>query len=152
MPSIVQVRQGVCCRIKSRSPGPRVIRFMLRSSRGLRNALLGAIALLGGHDVACGQSIEVSPASASGTGVSSVTNSDGTVTVSPSTGAVVINLNLGNANSWTAPQTFQDIIITGTPSGTTSLSITQSQTLSGSTNHPAITTHSTALGTTTAPL
>ncbi len=39
-------------------------------------------------------------------GVSSVTNSDGTLTISPTTGAVVASLNLGNANSWSGAQTF----------------------------------------------
>lgn len=36
----------------------------------------------------------------------SVTNSDGTVTVSPSTGAVVVSLALSKANTWTSLQTF----------------------------------------------
>ena len=38
--------------------------------------------------------------------VSSVSNSDGTLTISPTTGAVVASLNLGNANTWTGGQTF----------------------------------------------
>lgn len=41
-----------------------------------------------------------------GTGVSSVSNSDGTLTISPTTGAVVASLALGHANTWTATQTF----------------------------------------------
>jgi hypothetical protein len=40
------------------------------------------------------------------TGVSSVSNSDGTLTISPTTGAVVASLALGHANTWTATQTF----------------------------------------------
>lgn len=45
--------------------------------------------------------------SASGGGsVSSVANSDGTLTVSPTTGSVVSSLNLGHANTWTAAQTY----------------------------------------------
>jgi hypothetical protein len=40
-------------------------------------------------------------------GVSSVSNGDGTLTISPTTGAVVASLNKGNANSWTALQQFQ---------------------------------------------
>lgn len=40
-------------------------------------------------------------------GVSSVSNSDGTLTVSPTTGAVVESLALGHANTWTALQTHQ---------------------------------------------
>jgi hypothetical protein len=38
-------------------------------------------------------------------GVTSVTNSDGTLTISPTTGAVVASLALGHANTWTATQT-----------------------------------------------
>ncbi|MHB8710432.1 MAG: immunoglobulin-like domain-containing protein [Minisyncoccota bacterium] len=38
--------------------------------------------------------------------VSSVSNSDGTLTISPTTGAVVSSLNLSHANTWTALQTF----------------------------------------------
>lgn len=39
--------------------------------------------------------------------VSSVTNSDGTLTVSPTTGPVVASVNLNHANVWTAAQTYQ---------------------------------------------
>jgi hypothetical protein len=46
--------------------------------------------------------------------VTSVSNSDGTLTISPTTGAVVGSLNLGNANTWTAPQTMGDLSVTGT--------------------------------------
>ncbi|HMV87919.1 MAG TPA: hypothetical protein PKA34_32820, partial [Blastocatellia bacterium] len=41
-----------------------------------------------------------------GGAVSSVSNANGTLTISPTTGAVVASLNLGNANTWTANQTF----------------------------------------------
>ncbi|MHB1769826.1 MAG: hypothetical protein ACYCPH_01960, partial [Minisyncoccota bacterium] len=40
------------------------------------------------------------------TGVSSVSNSDGTLTISPTTGAVVSSLNLAHPNTWTALQQF----------------------------------------------
>ncbi len=39
-------------------------------------------------------------------GVTSVSNSDGTLTISPTTGAVVASLNLSHANTWTGQQTF----------------------------------------------
>lgn len=39
-------------------------------------------------------------------GVSSVSNADGTLTISPTTGAVVASLNLGHANTWSGAQTF----------------------------------------------
>lgn len=48
-------------------------------------------------------------AAASGGGggaVSSVSNADGTLTISPTTGAVVASLALGHANAWTGQQTF----------------------------------------------
>lgn len=41
----------------------------------------------------------------SGGAVSSVTNSDGTLTISPTTGAVVASLALSHANTWTGNQT-----------------------------------------------
>lgn len=41
-----------------------------------------------------------------GGGVSSVSNSDSTLSVSPTTGAVVVSLNLANANVWTGLQRF----------------------------------------------
>lgn len=42
-------------------------------------------------------------------GVSSVSNSDGTLTISPTTGAVVASINLGHANAWTGAQTFGQV-------------------------------------------
>ena len=53
--------------------------------------------------------------------VSSVSNSDGTLTISPTTGAVVASLNLGQANTWTAIQTFtnSDIALLGSSTGAT---------------------------------
>lgn len=41
-------------------------------------------------------------------GVSSVGNVDSTLTISPTTGAVVASINLANANTWTATQTFSN--------------------------------------------
>lgn len=43
---------------------------------------------------------------ASGGAVSSVSNSDGSLTISPTTGAVVASLNVSHANNWTGVQTF----------------------------------------------
>ncbi len=43
-------------------------------------------------------------ASGGGAGATSVTNLDGTLTISPTTGAVIASLNVGHRNSWTAPQ------------------------------------------------
>ncbi len=52
--------------------------------------------------------------SGSGAAVSGVTNSDGTLTVTPTTGNVVAGLALGHANTWTAQQTFVAPVL-GTP-------------------------------------
>lgn len=45
--------------------------------------------------------------------VASVSNSDGTLTINPTTGAVVASLALGHANTWSSAQTFpsSDVII-----------------------------------------
>ena len=43
---------------------------------------------------------------ATGSGVNSVSNVDGTLTVSPTTGSSVASLNLAHANTWTGNQTF----------------------------------------------
>ncbi|HEX8838732.1 MAG TPA: hypothetical protein VF748_17450 [Candidatus Acidoferrum sp.] len=63
-----------------------------------------------------------------GGAVSSVTNSDGTLTFSPTTGPVVGSINLGHANTWTAVQAISNaaLNLTGTSTvqfgGTTILS------------------------------
>lgn len=49
-----------------------------------------------------------------GGAVSSVSNSDGTLTISPTTGAVIASLNLGHADIWTALQTFTTLTVTST--------------------------------------
>ena len=58
-----------------------------------------------------------------GAAVTSVTNSDGTLTISPTTGAVVASIALGHANTWTAAQSFNvnDLVMNGSTSGTTKL-------------------------------
>jgi hypothetical protein len=50
-----------------------------------------------------------------GGGVTSVSNSDGTLTISPTTGAVVASLNLGHADTWTAAQTIAAAGAASTP-------------------------------------
>lgn len=51
-----------------------------------------------------------------GGAVSSVSNSDGTLTISPTTAAVIASLALGHANTWTGKQTQPAPIFTGTTS------------------------------------
>lgn len=52
-----------------------------------------------------------------GGAVSSVTNSDGSITASPTTGSVVVSLNLANANVFTANQTAPQFIADGAGAG-----------------------------------
>lgn len=49
--------------------------------------------------------------------VSSVSNSDGTLTISPTTGAAVASLNLSHANTWTATITAPSFTVSGTGAG-----------------------------------
>ncbi len=53
--------------------------------------------------------------------VSSVANSDSTLTISPTTGSVIASLNLAHANTWTAVQTFtnSDLALLGSSTGFT---------------------------------
>jgi hypothetical protein len=53
-------------------------------------------------------------------GVSSVSNSDGTLTISPTTGAVVASLNTAHANTFSANQTMNGYLITGEATKTSS--------------------------------
>lgn len=51
-----------------------------------------------------------------GAPIQDVSNSDGSLTISPTTGNVVASLNVGNTNTWTAAQTFQASTILGAAS------------------------------------
>jgi hypothetical protein len=107
-----------------------------------------------------------SPCGLGGGAVSSVSNSDGTLTISPTTGAVVASLNFGHANTWLAPQTFAGAspqIVIGSPSdgnnakvqlyGATSGSLTiEPQSVAGSPQWTAGTSSGTPAVTASAPL
>lgn len=56
--------------------------------------------------------------------VTSVSNSDSTLTISPTTGAVIASLNLSNANTWLAKQTFSVADTTYTVGAPSGLSVT----------------------------
>ena len=52
-------------------------------------------------------------------GVSFISNSDGSLTISPTTGVVVSSINAAHSNIWTAPQTFtgtNGVVLMNTPS------------------------------------
>jgi hypothetical protein len=77
--------------------------------------------LAAGTQVSClglnasNQIVLLASACGSGAGaVSSVSNADGTLTISPTTGAVVALLALGHANTWTALQTFNSGVTAST--------------------------------------
>lgn len=56
--------------------------------------------------------------SASTGGATSVSNADGTLTISPTTGAVVASINLNQANTWASLQSFSSgIVVKATSSG-----------------------------------
>lgn len=76
----------------------------MRRAIGLALAIVGIILIAMAID-STGQVVQ--PGSGTGA-VSSVTNSDGTLTVNPTTGAIVASINLANANTWSAEQTFSD--------------------------------------------
>ena len=59
-------------------------------------------------------------------GVSSVSNSDSSLTISPTTGSVVVSLNLSNPNIFTANQTAPAFIASGTTNGNIGLTSTGS--------------------------
>lgn len=65
---------------------------------------------------------DIQSALASAGAISSVSNTDGTLTINPTTGAVVASLALGHANTWTGAQTFGDaLLIATTPKFTTGI-------------------------------
>ena len=73
---------------------------------------------------------------------SSVSDSGtGTLTISPTTGAVVAALNLGNANTWTAAQTFtnSDILLLGSSTGATTFTSANGGASNFTLTFPAIT-------------
>lgn len=64
-----------------------------------------------------------------GGAVSSVSNSDGTLTISPTTGSVVASLALAHANTWTGLQTFNNAtatLLSSTLASTTNLVVSNS--------------------------
>jgi hypothetical protein len=76
---------------------------------------------------ASNQVVLAAAACGSGTGaVTSVSNADGSLTITPTTGAVVASLNTAHANTWTGVQTFNNgmLSLAGATSGNTLLEAT----------------------------
>lgn len=81
--------------------------------------------------------------------VSSVADSGtGTLTISPTTGSVVAAINLGNANTWTAAQTFtnSDIKLLGSSTGATTFTSANASSSNYTLTLPAITSTVAVLG------
>ena len=73
----------------------------------------------------------------SGSGaVNSVANSDGTLTISPTTGSVVASIALAHANTWTATQTLSGLTLSGC--STAGVATTNSGGVVGCSNAPSI--------------
>jgi len=105
---------------------------------------------------------------AGGAAVASVANSDGTLTISPTTGSVVASLALGHANHWTGAQTLDSPILvtpalgtpasgvatnlTGTAAGLTAGTVTTNANLTGPVTSVGNATTITAGGVTNAML
>ena len=76
--------------------------------------------------------------SGAGASVQSVANSDGTLTLTPTSGNVVASLALGHANLWTAAQTFGSHILAASTTPTISACGTGSPTVTGSDNYGTV--------------
>jgi hypothetical protein len=86
------------------STGSLVLGTITGSTQCLQASTTGVVS---GTGSACGSS---------GGAVSSVTNSDGSLTISPTTGAVVASVNQANPFTWTGLHTFNANIVTGASS------------------------------------
>lgn len=78
---------------------------VLRQSTTGANITVGQLACADLSDAGAGCT-----GSGGGGAVSSVSNSDGTLTISPTTGSVVASLALGHANTWSGAQTFAEVL------------------------------------------
>jgi hypothetical protein len=124
------------------------------SNGGILYSTASAFAVLSGTGIAglCLQSeTNAAPVWAScsgGASVASVANSDGTLTISPTTGSVVASIALGHANSWSAAQTFaaSGIILTGSSTGTTTFTSGNAGASNFTLTFPAVTSTVAVLG------
>jgi hypothetical protein len=85
--------------------------YIIKVTPDTNSATASGVTSLGGMtgDIACGSGLNCSgniiSVAGGGSGVTSVSNSDSTLTVSPTAGAVVASLNLAHANTWAGVQT-----------------------------------------------
>lgn len=88
-------------------------RYCANRSSNITNFGTGLILKNGVLSVNAAEVTRSSPGNSIGTIVSSITNSDGTITISPTTGAAIASLALGHANTWSANQLFPKIGVNG---------------------------------------
>lgn len=86
----------------------------------------------------------VGPLGAGGGGVSSVVNSDSSLTISPTTGNVIASLNVANANAWTALQSITTTI-TQPAVGSYGSVFAQTSTLTGNSANDGLAAHQAVL-------
>jgi hypothetical protein len=100
-----------------------------------------------GHCLQWGPGIADSGGACGSAAVSSISNSDGTLTISPTTGAAVASIALSHANTWSGAQTYGngDFKLAGSTSGTTI--INAAATASGTLTAQAVTDTLAVLGT-----
>lgn len=73
------------------------------------NTLAGYSSIGAFSDVSIGTGLQLSGGTLTSTAaITSVSNSDGSLTISPTTGAVVASLNVAHTNTWTASQSFNN--------------------------------------------
>jgi len=111
------------------------------ASAGTQCVHVNTAGLLSGTGSDCG--------SGSGAVTSVTANANSTLTISPTTGAVVAGLNLGNANTWTAVQTFtnSDIRLLGSSTGYTTFTSANAGASNFTLTFPAVTDTVALLGT-----
>jgi hypothetical protein len=85
----------------------------------------------GTHYVQCQSNGTVWSAYNASGAVSSVSNSDSSLTFSPTTGAVVGSLNVAHANTWTATQTMSGLVLSGITGSTQCLQVNTGGVVSG---------------------
>lgn len=104
---------------------------------GVTGITVGGTAVTGGVSGQClsnNAGVVGTLACSGGSGaVSSVSNSDGSLTVSPTTGAVVASVNVAHSITWAAPQTFpaNDLILSGVTGSTQCLQVNSSGVVTG---------------------
>ena len=82
-------------------------------------------------------------------GVATVVNSDGSLTISPTSGNVIASLNVSNPNTWAAVQTFtnSDFCLLGSSTGCTTFTSANAAVTNYTLTFPAVTDTLAALGT-----